>query len=580
MRSSRSVAPSRPAPSPAPRRAKPLATLLALLAIVVAGGTGATAAPIEAHRQSPTTAGAATSDSVRTPTASPDAVPAPDATSVVTTRYQETSSQIGYGGSWGKATHSGFSAGAVRWAKTRGAAATFTFVGRSVTWYGPTGPTRGVAKVYLGGQYRKTIDLYASSFSPSRVLYTASYSTNATRTLKIVVQGTAGRPVVAIDSLVVGKNVTTSTPPPPPPPIATTGSYPADTTLKYLATPSLARPSLLSALLDPLLGTRTTRISNTDGVRHAYSRISAWNSDGSKILLGFNYPGRMLDGRTYRDLGSFRQVSQAVWSNVDPNKLYGAIGNAFYRQSATSGAITKLRAFTNYVSITIGDYEGGISDDDRYVALIGTTSGGSRHLITYDIAANSLVADIAVPSGINNAQISRKGTYVVVVNNADGTARGQGVERYTRNLASRINLTPYGRHGDNALDASGNEIYVSNNAPNVVAYNLATGGGRRLLSGTTAFEYGHVSGRNIKRPGWIYLSVFNNSVTSGRPGHDQIVAVKTDGSGIVEVFGFSHHTNTSNYAMQPHAVPSPDGTKVLFASEWGSSSVLAYVAGR
>ena len=161
----------------------------------------------------------------------------------------------------------------------------------------------------------------------------------------------------------------------------------------------MSRPSLLSALLDPLLGTRTTRISNTDGVRHAYSRISAWNSDGSKILLGFDYPGRMLDGRTYRDLGSFRQVSQAVWSNADPNKLYGAIGNAFYRQSATTGAITKLRAFTNYVSITIGDYEGGISDDDRYVALIGTTSGGSRHLITYDIAANSLVADIAVPSG-------------------------------------------------------------------------------------------------------------------------------------------------------------------------------------
>ena len=131
---------------------------------------------------------------------------------ITTSAVQETSSQI-VRRDVGEGPHSGFSAGAVRWAKTRGAAATFTFVGRSVAWYGPTGPTRGVAKIYLGGQYRKTIDLYASSFSPSRVLYTASYSTNATRTLKIVVQGTAGRPVVAIDSLVVGKRAVTTTVP-------------------------------------------------------------------------------------------------------------------------------------------------------------------------------------------------------------------------------------------------------------------------------------------------------------------------------------------------------------------------------
>ncbi len=591
MRGSSPVAPSRVPQSPlATRRASPLVGFLVLLAIVVAGGSVAAAKPIEAHQQAATSDGVAsratgasgpttgTADSALTPTRPPTPGPTVDATSTETTRYQETSSAIKYGGTWASAQHPGFSGGAVRWAKTRGASATLSFTGRSVVWYGPVGPTRGQAKVYLDGQYRKTVNLYTSSFAASRVLYSASFTANAARTLKIVVLGTAGHPVVAIDSLVVGRFVTSTTPPPPPPPAASTGSYPAATTLKYIATPSVARPSLLAPVIDPVLGTTTTRVSNTDGVRHAYSRISAWNSDGSKILLGFGYPGRMLDGRTYRDLGSFRQVSQAVWSNVDPNKLYGAIGNAFYRQNATTGALTALRSFSNYESITIGDYEGGISDDDRYVALIGTTSGGSRHLITYSIAANSLVADIAV-SGINNAQISRKGTYVVVTNNPTGTARGQGVERYTRDLSSRINLSPYGRHGDNALDAAGNEIFVSNNAPNVVAYNLATGGGRRLLSGTTAFEYGHVSGRNIKRPGWIYLSVFDNSATAGRPGHDQVVAVKTDGSGVVEVFAFSHHTNTSNYAMQPQAVPSPDGTRVLFATEWGSSSALAFVAG-
>ena len=598
------------------RRATTFAGFLVVLAAVIASGSagpgatlGADPKPPGKARAAPTPSLAPGSELAPAATVAPVTPTTTTTTTTTSTRYQEASSAISYGGFWARAFHAGFSGGAVRWSRSRGASATFRFTGTTVTWYGPKGPTRGKAKIYLDGVYKRTVDLYASQFAASRAVYSATFSTQKARQLKIVVLQTAGRPMVAIDAFVVRRTVTmtdgaqqppppapaptptpppaptptptpTPTPPPAPTPPPVTGGYPADTTLKYLATTSLSRPALLAPLLDPILGTRTTRITDTAGVRHAYSRISAWNSDGSRILLGFSYPGRMLDGRTYQDLGAFRQVSQAVWSNVDPNKLYGAIENAFYSQSATTGALTKLRTFSAYMTLTIGDYEGGISDDDRYVALIGTTSTGARHLITYDIAANSVVADSLVSSRINNAQISRKGTYVVVVNDTDGTAKGQGVERYTRDLSSRINLTPYGRHGDNALDAAGNEIYVSNNAPNVVAFNLATGAAKRLLSGTTAFEYGHVSGRNIKRPGWIYLSVFNNSITAGRPGHDQLVAVKTDGSGTVEVFGFSHHTNTTVYAMQPQGVPSPDGTRVLFASEWGTSSTYTFVAGR
>jgi hypothetical protein len=329
-------------------------------------------------------------------------------------------------------------------------------------------------------------------------------------------------------------------------------------------------------LFDPTLGTTTTRISNTAGIRHAYSRLSAWNSDGSRILLGFNYPARMLDGRTYADLGAFYQISGAIWSNVDPNKLYGADaqgnGNRLYAQNATTGALTVLHAFTGYGYVTIGDGEGGVSDDDHFIVLLGYPSSGGKHIIVFDLAAGSVVADAVAPTGTDNAQISRKGNYVVVV--------GSDTRRYTRTLSSNIQLYPYGNHGDNALDASGAEIYVTNNAPGVKSFRLSDGAATLLLGGTTAFEYGHASGRNIDRPGWIYLSVYDNTATAGRPGRDQVVAVKTDGSGTVEVFGFEHHTDTTTYADQPQAVPSRDGTRVLFASEWGTSSVLAFVAGR
>jgi hypothetical protein len=395
--------------------------------------------------------------------------------------------------------------------------------------------------------------------------------------------------VLSILCLLVGPGATstplpiaapTSTPTPTEFETPALGAYPVDATLNALTTTPLGRPAYLASVRDPILGTRTTRVTSVAGVRQSYSRLSAWNSDGSRILLSFSYPGRMLDGRTYADLGPFSQVNQAIWSNTDAEKLYGSRSNALYSQNATTEIVTKLQTFNDYATIDIGAGEGGISDDDRYIALIATTSAGAKRLMTYDLVEKIVVGDVAAAANINNAQISRKGNYVVVVNDTDGTVEGRGVERYSRDLASRINLTAFGRHGDNGLDAAGDEIYVANNAPDVVAFNLATGAPTRLLSGTTAFEYGHVSGRNIRRPGWIYLSVYDNAITAGRAGRDQVIALKTDGSGTVEVFAFSQHADTADYAMQPHAVPAPDGRRVLFASEWNGASVFTYVAER
>ncbi len=558
------AAPAAPTTSAAgePRSMRPLRNAVTVLAIVTIVGSSAIGAA---------SAGASASAPTRT------AVLASAATTASATWYQESSSAVRYRGTWSTVTNAVHKGGQAVQSSVRGSSASLTFTGTGFTWIGSRGPTRGQAKIYLDGRYVRTVNLYASQFGPSTSLYTAWFSNERSRTFKIVVVGTAGHPTVLIDALVArlgrpASPVVKPTIPPQPP----TGSFPGQTTLTSLKTTTLARPAYLASVLDPALSTTTTRISSSSGIRHAYSRISAWNSDGSKILLGFSYPGRMLDGRTYRDLGAFHQISGAIWSNTNPNKLFGVDaqgnGNRLYSQNATSGALTVLRAFSSFRFITIGDGEGGVSDDDRFIVLLGYPASGGKHIVVYDLVAKSVVADRVAPSGTDNAQISRKGNYVVVV--------GATTRRYTRNLASSIQLYPYGHHGDNALDASGTEIFVANNAPGVKSFRLSDGKATLLLGGTTAFEYGHVSGRSIHRPGWVYLSVYDNSATAGRPGRDQVVALKTDGSGTVEVFGFSHHTNTSNYAMQPHAVPSPDGRHVIFASEWGSTGVYAFVAGR
>lgn len=117
----------------------------------------------------------------------------------------ERSGAIAYTGTWRRAQHGGYGGGAVAYATKAGASATFTFTGTKVTWNGPTGPTRGQAKVYVDGTYVKTVNLYRRSFDPRATLFRTGWKAAGDHTLTIVVVGTKGRSMVAIDDFVVVK---------------------------------------------------------------------------------------------------------------------------------------------------------------------------------------------------------------------------------------------------------------------------------------------------------------------------------------------------------------------------------------
>jgi hypothetical protein len=94
-----------------------------------------------------------------------------------------------------------------------------------------------------------------------------------------------------------------------------------------------------------------------------------------------------------------------------------------------------------------------------------------------------------------------------------------------------------------------------------------------LTTGSTA-TMSHVSARNLQRPGWVYVSYYDPANyqwdASGLRYDDELVALKIDGSGAIERMAHAHtFTNQdSNYNAQAHAVPSPDGKRVLWASNW------------
>ena len=373
-------------------------------------------------------------------------------------------------------------------------------------------------------------------------------------------------------------------PPPPPPPPPITGTPPDRAALTYVASPAIpAVPAMLSPVADPTWGTHVTRVSNVNGVTNEYSRSPAWNADQSLILLpGPGSSSELHDGTTYAKVrGLPRLPGYAHWAYTDPNKIFGTYNGDphFYACDARTDAMSVVHNFSGYSEVSLGDGEGNVSDDDKTVALMTKSAAGNGALV-YDLASGNIVATVNWGSSRpNNVSVSHSGQFVIVSWGPDGSGLTQGLWLYSRLLVPIRQLTMTARHGDHCLDSAGHDLWVQC-TNGVEMWRLDDGTHPALnLPKPNAFEYGHLSGRNVGRPGWAYLSTYDWGSTSGRPGRDQLVAIKLDGSGTVEVFGFANHRSTS-YSEQPHATPSRDGKRVCFNSEWGApGTVYAYVAG-
>ena len=87
----------------------------------------------------------------------------------------------------------------------------------------------------------------------------------------------------------------------------------------------------------------------------------------------------------------------------------------------------------------------------------------------------------------------------------------------------------------------------------------------------------HVSCRNLDLPGWALIST--QGPDKKYPNHDfEIFWLKLDGSG--EVRRVAHHFSSRDrggYFAEQHAVTNRDGTKVVFASNWGGNKVSDYL---
>ena len=117
----------------------------------------------------------------------------------------ERSSAIRWTGTWRAARHAGYAGGRVRYATAAGATASISFTGRSVRIVGPTGPTRGRVQVFVDGRLVRTVDLRSSQFRARATVFATSWSKAGKHRVVLRVVGTAGRPYVALDRIVIGR---------------------------------------------------------------------------------------------------------------------------------------------------------------------------------------------------------------------------------------------------------------------------------------------------------------------------------------------------------------------------------------
>jgi hypothetical protein len=354
--------------------------------------------------------------------------------------------------------------------------------------------------------------------------------------------------------------------PEPPPP---TGTLPPERTLTYVATPNVPIPDKGVAYKDPTFGTTIRRISDA-GQRHGYSRRQPWSPD-EKYLLLEKGGARLLNGTTYAQIKTLSGVpSGPQWLNN--TTLIGVNGNRLATLNVENNEVAIEYTFTGYTAVTMGG-EGRPSDDCRYFAMYGSRSGG-YDLIVYDRSTRNYNYS-SLPGKPNWVGMSRTGKYALVgysVNNS--TSRGYGTELFTYTAQFIRQITTAYSHSDPGLDVDGKDVLAMCGQSKPYLYLLESGGSRRFSTVDTAYGNSHVSAWGPA--GWATYSTYKQY--EGRPGSDQVASIKMDGSGKAMVWGHMHHVTYPNYDMEPQAVISPSGTRVLFASEWGTGSVYAFVA--
>lgn len=361
--------------------------------------------------------------------------------------------------------------------------------------------------------------------------------------------------------------------------------------------PGQGLPGYLQATKDPASGTIFMRITKPGPLGHGvvcgkeycshrYSSSQAWNADQTLLVISNGCGGMcFLDGRTYLPLFQRNRTSDCQWHPKDPKLMICVGGAAIFTWAPRTDQVDIKFTSASYGDLRFGPNKGNPSRDGNRVAVRATRNDGKEVAFGFDFKLLRKFADIdlgQLPGTTGSCSISplgdnilcsqelKDGTEPTFIFSIDGDLRQKWPEHHRPG------------HGDMTVDADGDEIYVGISKSDPDKYQVIK---RKLSDGkaTSLMRYGeaqHASLRSLGRPGWVFLSYGGtrdelSNHPDWAPYAQEVVAVRTDGSGEVRPIVKTRNV-LADYWSETHASPSPDGSQVIWSSNWGVAGGPVY----
>jgi hypothetical protein len=350
-------------------------------------------------------------------------------------------------------------------------------------------------------------------------------------------------------------------------------------------------PGYLAPVVDASLGTTLVRVTTPDSpmgngmvckrsyCTHRYSSAQAWNADQSLLLIVNGCNGLcFLDGHTYAPLFRRQRGGECEWHPQDPEVMICVAGRRISRWSPRSNAEDVILETEAYRELQFGPYKGNPSWDGNRIVVRAIGQQGTLVAFAMDLSDRRKFPDIElarIPGKNSYCGISPLGKYIFCQQSLIDFTDQAFVFSIEGDLLQSWTEHHRPGHGDMTVDAGGDEVYVgiSKSAPD--KYQVIK---RRLQDGqvTALAPYGeaqHASMRAIRRPGWVFMSYAGAALAPAggkkvAPFAQEVIALKIDGSG--EFRRIAHTRNAPyDYWSETHGSPSPDGSQVIWSSNWG-----------
>jgi hypothetical protein len=374
-------------------------------------------------------------------------------------------------------------------------------------------------------------------------------------------------------------------------PFGVARGYEALATTHLAAMPPMTYPDYLQTVTDQVFGTPFTRVTDPGQeilpaiscelahCTHRYSSSQAWNADQSLLVIANGCSGLcFLDGSTYVPLFHRTIPNECEWHPLDPALMICVDGDEIYTWNPRLDIRTAVYTFEGYQNLQFGPYKGNPSTDGTRLVVRATNREGALVAFAYDMSTQRKYPDIDLTdlSGRNGyCTISPSGRYVFCANEKfDGTDIAYV---FTTDGVQLQHWTEHHRpaHGDMTIDNDGSDAYVGISKANPDKYHIIK---RRLDNGavTDLTPYGngqHASTRNINRPGWVFVTYSGTyPEVAGHPDvaplYQEVVALRIDGSGEMRRV-IQTRNSKYDYWSETHASPSPDGSQIIWSSNWG-----------